>query len=64
MKRLKIDKKKKAKTERFINSVVINMKRMSKEEEKENMKTFKKLLSSSGLRTCISIKSLSFRKFT
>ena len=51
MKRLKIDKKKKAKTERFMNSAVINMKRMLKEEEQENMKTFKKLLPSSGLRT-------------
>ena len=33
-----------------MNSAVINMKRMLKEEEQENMKTFKKLLPSSGLR--------------
>ena len=40
------------------------MQRMLNEEEKENVKVFKKCIPPSVLRTCDSIESISLRKFT
>ena len=57
-------KVRKTKTERYNNSAVISMQRMLNEEEKENVKVFKKCIPSSVLRTYDSIESISLRKFT
>ena len=57
-------KVRKTKTERYLNSAVVSMQRMLNEEEKENVKVFKKLIPPSVLRTCDSIESISLRKFT
>ena len=54
---------KKAKTERYMNSAVINMKRMLNAEENVNLKMYKNVVSP-VLRTCGSSESISSRKFT
>ena len=54
---------KKAKTERYMNSAVMSMKRMLNEEEKVNLKMYKNVISPVQ-RTCGSSESISFRKFT
>ena len=56
-------KVRKTKTERYNNSAVISMQKMLNEEEKENVKVYKKFISP-VLRTYDSIESISLRKFT
>ena len=54
---------KKAKTERYMNSAVMNMKRMLNEEENVNVKMYKNVVAPVQ-RTCGSLESISFQKFT
>ena len=48
----------KAKTERYKSSAVLNIQRMLNDEESENMKTYKAVVSN-VLRTCGSVESIS-----
>ena len=53
----------KAKTERYKSSAVINIQRMLNDEEKDNIRTYKRVVSN-VLRTCDSVEPISLRKFT
>ena len=53
----------KAKTERYKSSAVINIQRMLNDEEKDNIKAYKRVVSN-VLRTCDSVEPISLRKFT
>ena len=53
----------KTKTERYKSSAVINIQRMLNDEEKDNIKAYKRVVSN-VLRTCDSVEPISLRKFT
>ena len=53
----------KAKTERYKSSAVINIQRMLNDEEKNNIRKYKRVVSP-VLRTCDSVEPISLRKFT
>ena len=53
----------KAKTERYKSSAVINIQRMLNDEEKNNIRKYKRVVSP-VLRTCDSVESISLQKFT